>query len=385
MEPGRAWIGGVYYVRNVLKTLSYAPWIGDCSVHVLVRPDFRELFESLASDFLSYTLHERSIVKPWRERLASLLLKPFGYIQDFQISEVSNRIGADVIFPLGSYPFANVRGCQVHWIPDFQHLHLPKYFPKQELRRRGHQHRAIARRERPLVLSSRSARDDWERIAPRHRGKVFVLPFISDIESEISALSPEIERRLLDEVGLLDGEAALPYFYIPNQFWQHKNHQVVLDALDCLKSRGRLLPTIVCTGSVSDHRSKEHASRLLSRIEASGLTDHFRILSMVDRPLQLTIMKHARAVLQPSLFEGWNTGVQEALRLGRPLLMSDLPVHREQCPEGARFFDPLSAPELADHLENPPEAIELDGETLRNRNAKTARHFADGVKELLVP
>ena len=65
----------------------------------------------------------------------------------------------------------------------------------------------------------------------------------------------------------------------------------------------------------------------------------------------MPLMRASTAVLNPSLFEGWSTTVEEAKALGVPLLLSDLRVHREQAPAGTRFFDPDSAEEMAAVLE----------------------------------
>ncbi len=47
------------------------------------------------------------------------------------------------------------------------------------------------------------------------------------------------------------------------------------------------------------------------------------------------------AVVQPSHFEGWSTLVEDAKTLGKPLFVSNLPVHREQLGEGhPHYLDP---------------------------------------------
>ena len=68
-------------------------------------------------------------------------------------------------------------------------------------------------------------------------------------------------------------------------------------------------------------------------------------------PLQevKTLQAYSCAVIQPSLFEGWNTSVEESKQIGKRILLSDIPVHREQNPENGVFFDPHNAEELA-HL-----------------------------------
>jgi hypothetical protein len=62
------------------------------------------------------------------------------------------------------------------------------------------------------------------------------------------------------------------------------------------------------------------------------------MLGLVSRRLQIEIIRRSLAVVQPSLFEGWSTVVEDARVLGKPALLSDLDVHREQNPPGAQFF-----------------------------------------------
>jgi glycosyltransferase involved in cell wall biosynthesis len=53
-------------------------------------------------------------------------------------------------------------------------------------------------------------------------------------------------------------------------------------------------------------------------------------LGFIDRREQLLIMKGARAVVQPSLFEGWSTVVEDAKAMNQFVIASDLEVHKEQ-------------------------------------------------------
>ena len=58
-------------------------------------------------------------------------------------------------------------------------------------------------------------------------------------------------------------------------------------------------------------------------------------------------MRQSLAMLQPSLFEGWSTPVEEAKSLGKSIVLSNIPVHVEQSPPGVRYFDPTDAAALA--------------------------------------
>jgi glycosyltransferase involved in cell wall biosynthesis len=136
------------------------------------------------------------------------------------------------------------------------------------------------------------------------------------------------------------------YFVVCNQFWSHKNHATVFRALEILAARG-IRPMIVCTGALVDFRQPEHTERLLQQMHRAGVGAQVMLLGLVPRRLQIEVIRRSLAVVQPSLFEGWSTVVEDARVLGKPTLLSDLAVHKEQNPPGAEFFPGSDADTLA--------------------------------------
>ena len=82
-------------------------------------------------------------------------------------------------------------------------------------------------------------------------------------------------------------------------------------------------------------------------LQTTGLRSQYRLLGMIPRDDLYALMHASAAVLNPSLSEGWSTTVEEARSLGAPLLLSDLPVHREQAGDEASYFDRYSSDSLA--------------------------------------
>jgi glycosyltransferase involved in cell wall biosynthesis len=107
---------------------------------------------------------------------------------------------------------------------------------------------------------------------------------------------------------------------------------------------------IAASGNPRDPRDPQHFPRLCERIQTLGLQEDFRLLGLIPYPHLGALMQASSALLNPSLFEGWSTTVEEARALGVPLILSDLPVHREQAGAGAIYFDRSSAAALADAL-----------------------------------
>ena len=220
------------------------------------------------------------------------------------------------------------------WIPDFQHRHLPELFSAEELRWRDAQMALLAREAPRMVLSSDSALADFRTFFPEHAAK-----------SERLAFRVAPEQIAEDEAPPSDQPQH--FFLVCNQFWRHKNHQVVFAALSLLRARG-VRPRVLCTGALSDHYGNDYVAELRTQIEQGALQDQVDFLGLVSHARLRSLMRHSLAVVQPSLFEGWSTVVEDARALGRPCLLSDLAVHREQDPPGARFFPPRSPEALAE-------------------------------------
>ncbi|QXQ06472.1 glycosyltransferase [Sphingosinicellaceae bacterium] len=63
-------------------------------------------------------------------------------------------------------------------------------------------------------------------------------------------------------------------------------------------------------------------------------------------------VRHCRFVWSPTLAEGLNLPIAEALSLGADVLCSDIPVHREFYDGDVAFFDPLGIGAMVDALES---------------------------------
>ena len=82
---------------------------------------------------------------------------------------------------------------------------------------------------------------------------------------------------------------------------------------------------------MEDYRFPEHINNLQREIDELGIADQVHFLGHIPKADQIAIMKGSLAVLQPTLFEGGPGGgsVYDAVSLGVPALLSDIPVNRE--------------------------------------------------------
>jgi glycosyltransferase involved in cell wall biosynthesis len=248
----------------------------------------------------------------------------------------------DVVFEAAQFFGSRLRQPACAWIPDFQHRYLPHLFPPLARLKREIGFRAQIRAGRIIVLSSESARHDCEQFHPATVGRTRVLRFAV---SAPPSVAPEQARAVARGYELPER-----FFFMPNQFWQHKNHRLVVEALALLKQRGVTDIVVAASGKMLDPRAPAHFPNLKARIAASGLESQFRVLGMIPREHLGALLRSCVALLNPSLFEGWSTTVEEAKAQGTPMLLSDLDVHREQAAGAATFFDRHSAASLADAM-----------------------------------
>ncbi|MCM1231765.1 MAG: glycosyltransferase [Clostridium sp.] len=346
------WIGGVYYSRSIIYSCTLNKAITEkYELVVLVNEQTKELFDSLKDKVL---LIEVDNSDKWMR-----LIEIFRIVRKYRI-----RWYYDLPQGKQGVPFKNIG---IYWIPDFQHTRYSQFFEKDELEKRRQIFGNIARSNNWLILSSEDCYADFMREYPEHRCKVKVVHFVSYLENELVQLTGPMEEGVLQKYAL-----NRKYIYIPNLFWQHKNHIVVFEAIRILAEKGELNEyEFVFTGELRDYRNTEYYLKLKAYMDMEQLKGRIRILGFIDRAEQLVVMKHAELLIQPSLFEGWGTVVEDAKVLDKTVILSDIPVHHEQKNDKCILFEAENPLDLLDKLksalknpseESPERGLELTRE-----------------------
>jgi glycosyltransferase involved in cell wall biosynthesis len=250
----------------------------------------------------------------------------------------TNRI--DVVFESARFFGWRLPYPAVAWFPDFQHRRLPQLFSPYARWRRDLGFRIQIASGRAIMLSSESALQDCMRFYPGLTNPTSVVRFATQPAPEsLTANPPDVVARY----GLL-----AKYFYLPNQFWRHKNHQVVVAALAILAKRNADI-VVAASGGKDDPREPGYFDGVMRQVE-QGLGRNFRYLGMIPLPHVYALLRASTALINPSRFEGWSTTVEEAKSFGVPMILSDIGVHREQAGEAARYFGADDPEALAGHL-----------------------------------
>lgn len=337
-----AWSGGETYLRNMLGIIS-SKLSDKVGAKLFLSA---EQFKHVGTSFDQFLVQPAIVdprVKGTGESFRALGALVTGCDKDF--ADLVGQHEISIVFQSAQWLGERFPVPLISWIPDFQHRHLPGLFSKLAWWKREVGFQIQTRSGHVIMLSSQDARRDCEQFYPKSRGRICVSPFAIDLDP-----TPVLSR--IAEVRV---RYDLPdrFIYLPNQFWSHKNHAVVVSALTILAETDRLdgVPPIVLTGRTEDPRDPYLYERLIDRADNCGLTAHFRHLGLVPYADVLALNAAADYLLNPSTFEGWSTPVEEAKALGTSMILSDLKVHREQAPE-ATYFPPSDAMALADVLQH---------------------------------
>jgi glycosyltransferase involved in cell wall biosynthesis len=233
-------------------------------------------------------------------------------------ADLFRAAGVDVLYPVRPSQDAGVPF--VFFLPDLQYRHLPDVNDARTIEWFDDYFRTEGAAAARIHVTSQSVMRDVQTFLPELAPKSRVVFPVSVPTDSWWVIDPVEARQTYD--------LPLRYFVISNQVSAHKNHRTIALALRALLERGTDV-TVICTGRTADYRDSTFFPRLAAEIDALGLTSRFRFLGVVPRAEQLAIIRGAVAVLQPSEFEGWGAAVAEANTLGKPLLASDLAVHRE--------------------------------------------------------
>lgn len=279
------------------------------------------------------------------------------------------RLGLDVLVPAIKPLSLDADMPWVGYVYDFQHRHLPQLFRPRSAARRDRAFAEMLQRAPSVIVNARAVESDIRRFIPGARSQVFALPFSAEPNPAWLELPPPP----LQKLGV-DG----PYFIVCNQFWQHKDH---LTAFRAFAQAAAAHPTLhlVCTGETGDFRNNRYFADVMEQVRALGVEQRVHVLGLIPKHEQIALLRHAVALVQPTLSEGGPGGGAgfDAVSLGVPAILSDIPVNREIEEPGVSFFragDPASlAAQMHAALQAHPVDRPLPAVLLERGHARRAR------------
>jgi len=376
------WGGGVDLLRILINGLTAVERDGSSPIHVLLPRDnwksrlIGKLFSSspratepqLRSSFATYG---NKVEVRFFDDTTSGLLKSL------------RAVRADIVLPCMHSLGAHYPIPWIGYLLDFQHMHLPHLFSRWNRVYRRYTFTAMLREARTILVNARAVEVDAAQFYPDSKARITPLPFTPSVRKEWLTVDPDRTRRRF----------AIPerYFIVCNQFWVHKDHRTAFRAfatlLHALPQSERSI-ALVCTGSMHDYRAPHHMGQLRGLLDELAITESVHLLGHIAKEEQIALLRGAIAVVQPTLFEGGPGGgaIYDAVALGVPSIVSDIPVNREIDDDGVRYFPPEHPDELARSMleaMRQPRAV-IDDALLLARSEARVRKLGATLQQTIV-
>lgn len=248
------------------------------------------------------------------------------------LTRALRRTPVDVMFSPGNFAAILLasRVPQVATIHDLQHVHFPQYFSAGQRAFRSALFRATFRRCRRIIAVSEFTRRDIltvygmsaNRVATVHEGVTHAQP------PTLAAREAVRARYGLPET----------YFYYPAAFGAHKNHRVLLDALQAVVAQSGRDVHLALSGDKTERYAE--FERTLRRL---GLAERVRHLGFLPREDLFPVLASSSGLVFPSLFEGFGLPILEAMQCGVPVIAANTASIPEVAGDAAILLPPDDA------------------------------------------
>ncbi len=301
------------------------------------------------------------VVGPWYSRV-QYLLHGVAAFKTAESDGFFESLSCDVVhFPFQYFERTKIPS--VYNPHDLQHRHLPEFFTPAEVAQRDVLHGTACRLSTAVAAESFAAKTD---IIEQYR-----IP-----EEKVVAIprgAPTIFYRtpVPDDMDAVRREHNLPprFMFFPAQYWPHKNHVRLLEALAKARTQHGIVANLVCTGRPVHDWSIVH-----KRARALKLGDQVSFLGYVDPGHLRALYRLADFLIFPSLFEGGGFPLLEAFQEGAPVACSTATSLPEYGGDAVLLFDPYSIEDMAEAIRKLWCDAELR-QSLRERGRARAKLF----------
>jgi glycosyltransferase involved in cell wall biosynthesis len=352
------WGGGIDLIRLITNALVSVSKVNNLVIYIVIQDDslkyrlykFACFYKNLIFDLFKGNFPKKIFPQVVNKKgIINNLSKINGEVKKiifFKEKPINlyTKLQIDIVLPIVNGLNKNNSIPQIGYIPDLQHKHFPDFFSAEEIAGRDRVFQNTLDQTVAIIVNSIDTRKDIGNHYPKHKAKIFSLPFAPyPMEEWLEDNSKSLHKYNLPS----------KYFVISNQFWIHKDHATAFKALKILHKKLKKNDIhIVCTGKQEDYRFPHYFEELKELVQNNGLQNHIHFLGYISKADQIEIMKKSIAVVQTTLFEGGPGGgsVYDAIAIGVPAIVSDIPINKEIDEENIFFFKAKSADDLAEKM-----------------------------------
>ncbi len=256
--------------------------------------------------------------------------------------KIIRESGADLIFSSANYgvlfpPIPQVLLVQgeIYLNPVYRERVLPGLSWRERLS-------AMLRRNLMLI----SARHSRATIFPSEVAMQSALDYDRDLAANAVVnylgVNPRFSEPLRRRSWCEDGFIRLLYVSV---YYPHKDPSTLADATIKIRERGVLVKTRI-TMEEQDFKAWDNAGNELTYLKETKFNDCLEMGRIEHEDLS-NVLTQYDAFVFPSMAETFGFPMVEAMRAGVPLVVSDIPIHREICGDAAAYFSLGDSGDLA--------------------------------------
>ena len=224
---------------------------------------------------------------------------------------------------------------QVYCIHDLMHRYESRFSEvgnPGEYAARERLYKAMVEQSAAIIVDSEIGKQHVVESYAAESSTVFPLPYIiyDGLKKAVPLRPPSLPKGI-------EGR----YLYYPAQFWSHKNHARLLEAVASLRHEF----DINCVFS-GDTRKNGYES-FLESVSRLGLEKSVHCLGYVSEEEISWLYQNARCMIMPTFFGPTNIPPLEAMHFGCPVGVSGIYGIPEQLGDAAVYFDPQSVADMA--------------------------------------
>jgi glycosyltransferase involved in cell wall biosynthesis len=263
-------------------------------------------------------------------------------------------------------PLLELRTPYIATIHDVQELLFPEYFsPAQRAIRAMHRWEVMDHASK-IIVSYDHVKEDLIRYFPLVAEKVHVCPIAYQ---SISFQEPSSAAARIYEEKYRSWKTFLLY---PAQTWPHKNHNLLLQALQRIRRRWGMDLRLICTGHPNDYQQV-----IIARAEELGVSDAVFFSGIVPEDELAWLYRHSALVTIPTEYEAGSFPLIEAVLLGVPVICSDVTSLPETIGDRRFTFSPDDVDALSDLI-----FLMLTDAVFRQENVTASARRAEHLRSI---
>jgi glycosyltransferase involved in cell wall biosynthesis len=238
---------------------------------------------------------------------------------------------------LPSIKFQNKKVKRITTMHDVQELHFPEFFTAAQRADRAVNYMKYINDAEIVIVSYNHIKEDIKKYFNKNENQIFVLLLKMD-----NLWYKKYETHEVQKIEIFE-----KYLFYPANFWKHKNHKKLVEAIHLLKISKGIKVNLIFSG---DNKNYE-GPNINDLIKSLNLEDQIKTVGIVDEFTLYNLYKNTLGVVVPTLYEAGSFPLMESILLKVPVICSNVTSLPETVGNDKFIFDPNSSEDIAEKVE----------------------------------